>query len=435
MQSRSLVSLAVTLFLACGFCGSSAWAGPAENFADLHQKYLAIDRQLSELMKLYYDPQVPVRDPIVKEYGKLVDKANGLLADLRTEGMAAFKAEPNKDEKVTRVLLGLASNDLRRDLFDEARVLVQFLQDNECTDKALFDLAGQVAYARDEFDDAEKYFTEARTAKTLSAKGKAELEDLPDAKERWAVEQELRQKEADRDLPRVKLETTKGTIVVELFEDEAPQTVGNFVSLVEKKFYDGKTFHRVLPGFMAQGGDPKGDGTGGPGYHIHCECFEPNHRNHFRGTLSMAHAGRDTGGSQFFLTFLRTPQLDGKHTVFGHVIEGLDVLAKLQRRDPDNKLFKLPDPDKIVKATVVRKREHDYQPTKAPEKKVGTKEKEKPGKENESDSEKDKPDKEKKNKEKGGEGDKEKGSDAEKDKPGKEQGEPKKESDKEKGKE
>ncbi|MBC7856939.1 MAG: peptidylprolyl isomerase, partial [Pirellulaceae bacterium] len=110
-------------------------------------------------------------------------------------------------------------------------------------------------------------------------------------------------------MPRVKMTTTKGVMVIELFENEAPDTVGNFLSLVEKKFYDDKSFHRVLNHFMAQGGDPKGDGTGGPGYQIYCECHKPDYRRHFRGCLSMAHAGRDTGGSQFFLTFRPTPEL------------------------------------------------------------------------------------------------------------------------------
>ncbi|HTN77046.1 MAG TPA: peptidylprolyl isomerase, partial [Pirellulaceae bacterium] len=165
------------------------------------------------------------------------------------------------------------------------------------------------------------------------------------------------------DLPRVKIETSKGPIVVELFENEAPQTIGNFVNLVEAGKYDNTIFHRVLPGFMAQGGDPKGDGTGGPGYHIFCECYEKNHRNHFRGTLSMAHAGRDTGGSQFFLTFVPTPHLNGRHTAFGRVIEGMDVLTKLQRVDPQMPSTAA-EPDKIIKATVVRKRDHAYVPTK-----------------------------------------------------------------------
>ena len=152
----------------------------------------------------------------------------------------------------------------------------------------------------------------------------------------------------------------EGTLVIELFENEAPGAVGNFVSLVQKKYYDGLTFHRVLPGFMAQGGDPSGNGSGGPGYQIYCECNKPEARMHFRGSLSMAHAGPDTGGSQFFLTFLPTTQLNKRHTVFGRVIEGFDVLAKIQRRDPQAP--NPPLPDRIVKAEVVRKRDHEYKP-------------------------------------------------------------------------
>ena len=145
-----------------------------------------------------------------------------------------------------------------------------------------------------------------------------------------------------------------------------PTTVANFISLVEKKKYDDVIFHRVLQSFMAQGGDPDGTGSGGPGYAIPCECYAPNHRLHFRGSLSMAHAGKDSGGSQFFLMFRSSgpaagANLDGKHTVFGRVVEGMDVLAKIQRIDPQN-----PTPgvkaDTIVEAKVLRKREHEYTP-------------------------------------------------------------------------
>jgi peptidyl-prolyl cis-trans isomerase B (cyclophilin B) len=143
--------------------------------------------------------------------------------------------------------------------------------------------------------------------------------------------------------------------------------VGNFVSLVEQGFYDDVTFHRVLAGFMAQGGCPEGSGLGGPGYRIFGEADRDDARHHFRGSLSMAHSGDpDSGGSQFFITFIPRPTLNGKHTVFGRVIEGMDVLAKLRRRDPQA-LPPLPEPDKIVKAEVIRKRDHEYAPTKVNE--------------------------------------------------------------------
>ncbi|MCX7424436.1 MAG: peptidylprolyl isomerase [Planctomycetia bacterium] len=165
-------------------------------------------------------------------------------------------------------------------------------------------------------------------------------------------------------MPRVLLKTNRGDIEIELFENEAPNSTANFISLVEKGFYNGLGFHRVLDGFMAQGGDPKGDGSGGPDYKIPCECHQPNFRKHFRGSLSMAHAGRDTGGSQFFLTFIPTSFLDGKHTAFGRVVKGIDVLAKIRRRNPDNVKEPLPAPDKILEAKVLRKRPHEYVPKK-----------------------------------------------------------------------
>ncbi len=126
--------------------------------------------------------------------------------------------------------------------------------------------------------------------------------------------------------------TEKGDIVLELFPDEAPGTVANFAKLAEAGFYDGLTFHRVIPHFVIQGGCPKGDGTGGPGYTIRCETDGNPHR-HQRGSLSMAHAGRDTGGSQFFICHEPQPHLDGVHTVFGQVREGMDVVDAIRPGD------------------------------------------------------------------------------------------------------
>ncbi|MFA0821686.1 MAG: peptidylprolyl isomerase [Methanomethylovorans sp.] len=128
------------------------------------------------------------------------------------------------------------------------------------------------------------------------------------------------------------IETEKGNIVLELFEKDAPKTVENFEKLIKQGFYDGLTFHRVIPNFVIQGGCPKGNGTGGPGYTIKCET-KGNPRKHGKGALSMAHAGKDTGGSQFFITHSPQPHLDGVHTVFGQVIEGMDVVNKIKAKD------------------------------------------------------------------------------------------------------
>ncbi|HHT19135.1 MAG: peptidylprolyl isomerase [Euryarchaeota archaeon] len=131
------------------------------------------------------------------------------------------------------------------------------------------------------------------------------------------------------------IETDKGNIELTLFEKEAPNTVANFEKLANKGFYDGLTFHRVIPDFVIQGGCPKGNGTGGPGYTIKCEI---NPHKHGTGALSMAHAGKDTGGSQFFITHSPQPHLDGVHTVFGKVVKGMEVVNSIKPGDVMNKV-------------------------------------------------------------------------------------------------
>ena len=141
------------------------------------------------------------------------------------------------------------------------------------------------------------------------------------------------------------IETVKGTMKVRFYEKDAPNTVANFVKLAKSGFYDGLTFHRVIPNFVIQGGCPRGDGTGGPGYTIKCE-LDGDNQYHDRGVLSMAHAGRDTGGSQFFICHNRenTQHLDRHHTCFGKVYEGLDVIDKIRQGD------------KILKITIQNKK-------------------------------------------------------------------------------
>ena len=124
------------------------------------------------------------------------------------------------------------------------------------------------------------------------------------------------------------IETSLGTIDIELFEDKAPKTTANFISLAEKGFYDGLLIHRVIPDFMIQTGDPNGDGSGGPGYEIEDE-FHPELRHDSPGILSMANRGPNTGGSQFFITVVPTPWLDGKHAIFGKVVKGMDIVDKI----------------------------------------------------------------------------------------------------------
>ena len=129
------------------------------------------------------------------------------------------------------------------------------------------------------------------------------------------------------------LVTEKGPVKVRLFAEEAPETVNNFVFLARDGYFDGTTFHRVIPDFMVQGGDPTGTGTGGPGYRIPDE-FHPGLRHDRPGVLSMANAGPNTGGSQFFITHVATPWLDDRHAVFGEVVDGIEVVSAIRERDP-----------------------------------------------------------------------------------------------------
>ncbi len=133
-------------------------------------------------------------------------------------------------------------------------------------------------------------------------------------------------------LPKIQIQTERGNITIEMFEDEAPNTVANMISLIEKGYYDGLNFHRVIPDFMIQGGCPQGTGTGGPGYDFDDECA-PDRRHDSAGVLSMANAGPGTNGSQFFITHGPTPHLDGKHTVFGKVTEGQEVVDEIKQGD------------------------------------------------------------------------------------------------------
>ena len=364
LHTCSVLTAAALFSIAVIGHGDEPPASPAEAFQAANREWKALDKRLSELTSAYSKATPAARDEIKKQYTELVAQSEELLPKLRAVAEAAYVAAPNQDAEVLRTLIGIVAYDYRHDEYESALALTRLLESKKCDEPALFAVAGAAAFNADDYETAAKYLAIADKAGKLDAPGKVLLAELPAQKQAWAKEQEIRAKEASaNDLPRVKLETNKGAIVIELFENEAPQAVGNFVSLVEKKFYDGLTFHRVLAGFMAQGGDPTGTGSGGPGYHIYCECYKPDTRQHFRGTLSMAHAGRDTGGSQFFLTFRPTTHLNGRHTAFGRVIEGMDVLAKLQRRDPQ--AANPPQPDKIVKAEVLRKRpNHEYVPTK-----------------------------------------------------------------------
>lgn len=318
------------------------------------------------------------RTALDKQVADLYREADGLIEKLAESGLAVYQADPEAYPDVNNTLVVIAQFQLNGgpngdggDQYEKALKLISGLIDAGAGAKypQLYFWGGLAAYNTNDFELAKTYFAESSKAggevgqlapslvqAALQAQGK-----LTTMQKAWEKESAIREAEAKADdNPRVKLTTTKGDVVVELFENEAPQAVANFLTLVKDGFYDGLTFHRVIPGFMAQGGDPDGNGSGGPGYSIKCECYKPDYRHHFRGSLSMAHAGRDTGGSQFFLTFVPTSSLDGKHTVFGRVVEGMENASAIKRGEP------VRSPDKIVKAEVLRDRGHAYKFDKLP---------------------------------------------------------------------
>ena len=358
--------------------GANPDAGPAtKEFYNLVEKIQTYANQMNSKLKKLYDEYPKASEARKKEIAaegqKLINDFERFQAPLVGAAKEAFKEAPNKDEVIKEILrrnLGMLIN---RDDYEKALV--------ECNDllrlgwsdqQEIYQLAAFAAFFSNSFANAEVAIANSKKLAQIALdrakkqgktqaqiskegigevhKGLAELEkDLPYYKAAWAKEKALRQASAQaKDCPIVRLQTTAGDMTIELFANEAPNTVANFIELVNKGFYNGLTFHRVLQSFMAQGGDPNGNGTGGPGYCIPCEVDNPNARIHFRGTLSMAHAGKDTGGSQFFITFRPTKWLDGKHTVFGRVQTGLDVLAKIAR-NPETGV----EPTRIIKAEVV----------------------------------------------------------------------------------
>ncbi len=353
---------------------STASAEAQQNAGAAFDKLLgdwkALLKEMRDLRTRYVSAAVDQRPALEQQWAALVAKGNQMIPELHQAAVQAYQEAPDQNIQITRFLFGLVEDYLQRDLYDEAWSICEVWLAQPPADLKYTSLAGRTAFCLNRFEQAEQLLQQAQQAGTIDDQGSEFLSLIPDQKKLWAEELKLREEE-DRlrqtndpnRLPEVKMTTSKGEIVLVLFEDQAPETVGNFISLVEQGFYNGLTFHRVLPGFMAQGGCPKGDGTGGPGYQIYDEFDKPGARMHFRGSLSMAKtAAPNSGGSQFFITFRPTPHLNGKHTVFGRVVEGWPVLAKIQRRNPDD--ANPPEPDRIEKVEVLFKRNHEYQPRK-----------------------------------------------------------------------
>jgi cyclophilin family peptidyl-prolyl cis-trans isomerase len=323
--------------------------------------------ELTLLQAEYHQPGADQK-AVAAKFEVARDKIPATKERLETAAFALAMADA-KNPAARELCGAIIASRLQVDDAVDAVKLANILDKAGAADGNIDMMAAAAAMVLSRLDEAGEWLTKAEAngiQKAKVAELRASIED-----ERPKVEAEMAARKADAaadDRPRVTITTSKGDIVIELFEDEAPNTVANFVSLVEKGFYVDTPFHRVIGGFMAQGGDPTGTGSGGPGYAIDCECELPAARKHFLGSLSMAHGGKNTGGSQFFLTFRPTEHLDGRHTVFGRVIEGFEVLPKLARtQNQEGKPIPGLEPDTIVKAKVLRKRDHAYEPKTSPD--------------------------------------------------------------------
>ncbi len=343
----------------------------AEAFGKVFTEWKKLLSELRALRDEFPDADVERRIELKKRYAELIAEGEAMQGDLVAAAVEAFEEAPLQDAEIAQFLGGILTWEAQTDDYEIAFEIGQGLIASGVEETSVYAMTADAAFCTNQFDLAEKYFQLAGDG-VLDDVRKAHKQQVGYYKAQWAKEEKIREAEAKADdLPRVEIATEDGTMIIELFENEAPNTVANFISLVKKGFYNGLTFHRVMAGFMAQGGCPDGTGGGGPGYRIECECVKPDSRKHFRGSLSMAHAGPDTGGSQFFLCFGPAIGLDGPpapshHTVFGRVVEGMDVLAKINR--PDKPKGETPaDPEKILSMKVLRDRGHEYQPKTLPE--------------------------------------------------------------------
>jgi cyclophilin family peptidyl-prolyl cis-trans isomerase len=382
--SRLIVAVSLTLLfpIACRFVTADEPAAkPKAESQDLlarWNKLLAqrddVGKKAQALQREFLTAKDARKLEIRQEFQKLVtDFSKTIEPQIMELAPQVFAKDPGNVDAAEIAVGGLFQDNKYTEALAAADKAVAELKKDKKSSGNLLNLQGVSLFATHQFEKAQEVLKEAQKAdpEAFAQLGARYLDSAAEYVKLWKDEQAIRAKEAKADdLPRVSFKTSKGDIVLELFENEAPNTVANFISLVEKKKYDGTKFHRVIPTFMAQGGDPNSldddptnDGGGGPGYRIACECYAKNARKHFAGSLSMAHAGKDTGGSQFFLTHLPTPHLDVEiarkrggdgHTVFGRVIEGLEIAQSLRVGD------------KIESATVIRKREHEYKPKSLP---------------------------------------------------------------------
>ncbi len=330
-----------------------------------------IRRKQTEVNQLY--SSMPIGFPAKQQtqlatIKKLKSEIEAHEAERPQAALESFLAAPNQDPRASQIVYNTVASKLdgsNDTSFDPrgALELSMTMLSNELDIPQVAYQAFRASYALHDFERADRMLAKVEASGTvLKPEIRAKLEDT---QFKWQREQTIRNLEQNTDdLPRVLFETTAGNFTVELYENHAPQTVGNFISLVEKKFYNDLIFHLVRPGQFSQCGCPDGNGSGNAGYQIPCETELPEIRHHFAGTISMAHNGKDTGGSQFFISHQPNLAFDGNYTAFGRVVDGLDVVFGIKKIDRTKGSEVGKKPVTITRATVLRKRDHSYSPNR-----------------------------------------------------------------------
>jgi cyclophilin family peptidyl-prolyl cis-trans isomerase len=375
---RFVCCLLAAAALFCAGCGpANPGAGTAANkkpmsrtraeFEEVFARWKTLLGQLRDRELAYRTAGEDARDALAGQYRDKLEETQAMENELLTAAVRAFANNPEDNADLKEFLLQVASQLVQAECYEDGLRVAQMLIDNGVEEQAVYLGAAKAAFACAEFESAERYLRIVVRGEGGAEWAEDYLRMIDDYREQWKREQRLREQETlAADLPRVILRTERGEIELELFENEAPNTVANFISLVESGFYDGTTFYKVTPELSAVGGCPHGDGSGSPGYFLPHEFDEPDSRAHFRGSLCTVPEGRYANGCQFQITFMPSPTLAGQTTVFGRVVRGLEVLAKLQRRGEDPMSAKV-RPDRILSARVLRKRNHEYRPHTIPD--------------------------------------------------------------------
>ena len=325
--------------------------------------------------RIQYRLKETITDEMRENWLKFLEQSSKALIEYRERAVDLYESDPKKYSSVGLMLREMLTVDGELDRFDHwsrgARVL---LDAKDHVDNSVLLYAGYVGFADCDFELARRAWGELANAGKLEPQEARMLDELPKIEESWKRELELREQDKSKNNPRVEILTTKGAIVVELFEDEAPESVASFIYLVENSYYTRKPFFLVKSHWLAQTGCEKGDGKGNAGFTINSEAENPNKRDHFRGSISMpvgvdpktGEVAYNSGGSQFYFSYVPLPIVDGRHTVFGRVVSGSEVLGMLKvinLTDEEQRKNHSLKPDTIIRAKVLTKRDHAYRPT------------------------------------------------------------------------